>query len=483
MSGRLDPAAALLGALLLGTLGCAPEAGPVEGRNVLLVTLDTTRVDSLGCYGHAGGVTPNLDALAAEGVRFDRAISTAGLTPMAHASILTGRNPYAHGLRVFHGDLDHRLPHDVPVLPEILAARGWHTAAFVSAYPASGAFGLDRGYELFDTGLEEGFAELDPTQPIRASGRYVDAPRGQSQRRGDATTDGALAWLEQHGELGPWHLWIHYFDPHDISLVPPRDFASQHGITYDPEPVRGDQRAKERMYELEVRWMDAQFGRLIEWLRRTGQYENTVVVVIADHGQGLSDGLERHGWSKHRLLYDWSIHVPLLLRVPELSAEGRVEELVRNIDIAPTVLEALDIPLPDGVEGRSLLPLLRGELDEPRIAYADALNLHDSHAPLTRLPATQRDDLYTVVDRNWKLIHHRSRPGDSELYDLSKDPLELDNVFARFPDEVARLERFLTERDAFRLIEKGAGGPGPDTGALEDLGYTGDGKREEEERR
>lgn len=478
MTGRSRSGALLRAALLLAAASCAPEAAEPKHWNVLLVTLDTTRADALGCYGREGGVTPRLDALAAEGARFARAISTAGLTPMSHASILTGRNPYSHGLRVFHGDLDHRLPEGVPVLPEILASRGWSTAAFVSAYPVSGAFGLDRGYACFDTGLEEGFSKLDPAEPIREDGRYVDARVGDSQRRGDETTDRALAWLDEHGEAGPWHLWIHYFDPHDVSLVPPATFANEHDFPAYGS-ARNDQETKDRTYALEVSWTDTQVGRVLDWVRSAGQDQETVVVVIADHGQGLADGLARHGWSKHRLLYDWALHVPLILRVPGVRAAGPIEALVRSIDVAPTVLEALDLPPPEGIEGRSLLPLLSGEPDEPRIAYADALNLHDTHAPLSRLPETQRDDLYVAQDGDWKLILHRTHPESSELYHIAEDPLELENVYARFPGEAERLMSFLTERDALRLVPKGAGSSAPDAKALEGLGYTGDGEGEE----
>jgi arylsulfatase A-like enzyme len=235
------------------------------------------------------------------------------------------------------------------------------------------------------------------------------------------------------------------------------------------------------MYDFELEYMDGQFGRLIEWLQRSGQYENTVILVVADHGQGLEDGLKRHGWPSHRLLYDWSIHVPLLLRLPEQVAltlpvpvPGRVvSEQVRTIDLLPTVLELFDLPPPEGVEGRSLMSLLRGELDEPRIAYADALNLEERYVKIEALPESQRDDLYAVVEARWKLIWHRAHPERSELYDLELDPLELVNILTDHPEEVERLRSFLVERDAFRRVPKAAGGRVPDAGALDDLGYTG----------
>jgi arylsulfatase A-like enzyme len=448
---------------------------------VLLVTLDTTRADHLGCYGHAAGATPHLDALAEESIRFDRALATAGLTPMSHASMLTGRNPYAHGLRVFYGDLAHRLPNEVPSLPEILSDLGWRTAAFVSAYPVSQVFGLDRGYQTFSSAVDNSLGSIDPSQKQRPTKFWVDARQNKSQRRSDATCDAAMTWLEEHAEDGPWHLWVHLFDVHDFSLVPPVAYARAREVVYHPEVPPNNLAAREALYDFELEFMDGQFGRLIEWLKRSGQYDNTIVLVVGDHGQGLMDGYERHGWPSHRLLYDWSLRVPFLAHIP--ANEGArfagaeqglvVHDLVRTTDILPTVLELLDLALPAGVEGRSLLPILRSEMDEPRVAYADALNLQERYVAIEALPEKQRDDLYAVVDLRWKLIHHKSHPEHSELFDLQSDPLELVNVIAEFPEEARRLYRFFEEHDAFRKGPLDSGNSPPNAAALGDLGYSG----------
>jgi arylsulfatase A-like enzyme len=442
--------------------------------NVLLVTLDTVRADRLGCYGDQAASTPHLDGLAQEGVRFECAISTAGLTPMAHASILTGRNPYSHGLRVFYGDLEHRLSPDIASLPSMLAARGWRTAAFVSAYPVSEIYGLDNGYQRFRTGVRDSIAELDISHPQKHRGYWQDSKLTHTQRRGDHTTDEALTWLEQFGDAGPWHMWLHYFDVHDFSLVPPVEFAERAGVVYDKTLGPKDVSARELMYDLELSFVDAQIGRVLEHLESSGQLEQTLIVVVADHGQGLGDGLQRHSWLLHRLVYEWSIRVPLILRLPGEQGGVVVPELVRTIDILPTVLEALDLDPPGGLEGRSVLPILRGELDEPRIAYADALNLEDAHSPGSRLPENQRDNLFVAMDQRWKLIHHATLPANSELYDLEADPLELVNVHAQHPEVVQRLRRFLEMKDAFRLVPSSAETAVPDSSSLEALGYTGE---------
>ncbi len=465
--------AALAAALLL-----APACGPAEPGadaprplNVLLVTLDTTRPDRLGCYGYEGATTPHLDALAARSVVFEDAISTAGITPMAHASILTGLNPYRHGLRVFAGDAGNRLAGDVETLATVLADAGWSTAAFVSAYTVKRTFGLDRGFAEYDSGLE-GFDDLNARETHEA-GLWRDEALVPTQRRGDATTDLAVDWLRENGGSGapPWLLWVHYFDVHDYNVVPPEDWSAARGVAYDDSIKRNNPDAREVLYDLEMEFMDEQVGRVLDALDELGQRDDTVVVVIADHGQGLRDGLERHGWLRHRLLYQWSVRVPLLVTVPGV-APARVDDLVRNIDVFPTVLDALGLPAPAGVEGRSLLPRMRGEPLAPAPAYADALNTVDEHAPLKGLPETCRDDLFMVIDGRWKLIQHRAQPENTELFDLAADPLELENVADRHPEERARLEAWI-ERSGALEIAPGERQDGLDTSSLRELGYTG----------
>ncbi len=478
-SPRSARALVLLG--LLGLLGTACADGdeprpPAGAPNVLLITLDTTRADRLGCYGYAPARTPRIDSLAADGARFGRAVATAGVTPMSHASILTGLNPYRHGLRVFAGGASNRIRDGVPTLASLLRARGWHTAAFVSAYTVQPAFGLDRGFDLFDTGLEQ--VDLSSKEPLRdaRAGHWRDARAVPTQRRADATTEAARAWLEGRRDGEPWFLWVHYFDVHDFNVVPPAAFARERGIEYDPSVPRSDPVAREALYDLELEYLDLHVGDLLDDLGARGWRDDTVVVVTADHGQGLSDGEERHGWALHRLLYDWSVRVPLLVDVPGEQAGVVVEDLVRTIDVVPTVLEAAGLPPPPHLEGRSLLGLMRGQPDEPRTAYADALNTLDLHAPLNGLPEACRDDLFALVEERWKLVHHRHAPENDELYDLAADPLELHNVAAEHPAEVARMRAALAATGALDVPAAGAedGGAEVDVEALEALGYVGD---------
>ena len=480
--GHLAPIGSTLlaAAGALAATGCGPSEPPL---NVLLITLDTTRADRLSCYGYGIETTPHMDALAARGQLFERALSTAGITPMSHSSILTGLNNYRHGMRVFYSEeVSHRLKEEVDSLPEILGRRGYRTAAAVSSYPVSEVYNLDQGFDTFTTGVDAD--ALDLTGQQRHEAFWQVGGSISTQRRGDLTVNDAIGWLDENGKDGePWCMWVHMFDVHDYSLVPPLEYAERFGIDTYPDVDGKSNLWRERMYDPELAWLDDQVQRLVTWLEEQGQLDSTIIVITADHGQGLTDGLERHGWAKHRLLYDWSVHVPLIMHLPGEPAGVRVTEQVRTIDILPTLLQKLDVPMRQSVDGESVIGLVRGEKEPtPRIAYADALNKYDKHSPARGLPShSAGDNLYMVCDGRWKLIYKELR-GEHELFDLESDPLELRNLAAQNPEEVERLAEFLKERRAFD-VEPPAGEDtgGPSSDALNTLGYVGDEEEESEE--
>ena len=259
-------------------VGCTaePASDPAEARpNVLLITLDTTRADRLGAYGAEAGITPHMDTLATEGIVFERAISTAGITPMSHASILSGLNNYSHGMRVFHSaECSHTVKDDVDLLPEILKRRGYATAATVSAYVVSEIYNLQQGFDTFLTGVET--ADIDTSNQQRHATEWSTEGRTNTQRRGDLTVTDALSWLQAEERTEqPWFLWVHMFDVHDYSLVPPLDFIADYDIEYPAEGTkfRGmrSHQWRERIYNPELTWMDLQAGRIFEHLRNSGQ--------------------------------------------------------------------------------------------------------------------------------------------------------------------------------------------------------------------
>jgi hypothetical protein len=303
----------------------------------------------------------------------------------------------------------------------------------------------------------------DPATRWPREGYFLRERNASAQRRADATTDQALGWLREARR--PFFAWVHYFDPHDPWLVPPEEITERFGVgPDDPDAIRA-------VYDPEVFFMDRHFGRLLDRLRESGEYERTIIVVVADHGQGLGD----HGWFAHRLLYQEQIRVPLLVRVPGEPTGVVVDDLVRTIDILPTILEAAGRPVPRSVQGKSMLGLMRGEDEPPRTGYAEALSTLDTHAPPT-LPPHQRDLLFAVVTRNWKLIYHRNEPRNSELYDLIEDPGELRNLAGELPAQARLLLDSLEASGAMAIRRIDPGAP-MDPEALEklrSLGYVGD---------
>ena len=422
--------AGLLLALLALTQGCLRAltgASASRRPNVVLITLDTTRADHLGCYGYPKATSPHLDRLAAQGVLFTHAIAQASVTPVSHASILTGRDPYHHGLRVMHGMSSHRLADSQVTLAEVLKAAGYRTGAFVSAFPVSERFGLHQGFDVFDADFLE-----EPAEELVTKEGIVNT--GTNQRRADETTRRALAWLDE--AEAPTFLWIHYFDPHDPLLLPP-------GVAAPADPTRVRKQLRE-LYDVEIRYMDEQIGRVLARLDEDGRAGETVVAVVADHGEGLGD----HGWWSHGILYQEQIRVPLILRAAAAEAGRRVERLVRTTDLAPTLLDLAGVPSEDHppMDGRSLVPLLRGESPDPgQTAYADSVNTltyHIAHG------VTDRKDemLFAIVDGPWKYIHHAIRPDRSELYNLADDPGEKHNRIGADAAVAGRLRAELESR-------------------------------------
>ncbi len=409
--------------------------------NILLITLDTTRADRLGCYGYALPTSPNIDKLAAEGVRFDMAIAQAAVTPVSHASILTGLNPDKHGLRVLYGATNYRLEEDYcPTLATLLRDEGWTTCAFVSSFPVSEFFGLHYGFDLFDTGISGDIDEKMIVDDKHKASWKVD----ENQRRADVTTDKAIAWLEDVSD--PFFMWLHFFDPHDPSVLPPQEFF----LKFCPNPTAVSSEDRSRaLYDAEILYMDQQLGRLFDHLKKTGEYDNTIIVVTNDHGEGLGD----HDWWYHRILYQEQIRMPLIVRLPEGPRGTVVTDTVRSIDIMPTILEEAGVEIPT-IQGKSLTGLMEGRPEKERIAYADALIRLDDNRPKHAESEDNiyNDLMYTVIKGPWKLIHHRYHEDASMLFRLDEDPREENNVIAQFPEKKEELMKILRKPGV--MIEK-----------------------------
>jgi len=436
-------------AALLGWLRFSRPGTEGPRLHVLLITLDTTRADRLGCFGCEGQTSPNLDALARESVVFDRAIAQAAVTPVSHASILTGLEPYHHGLRVMHGRVGNRLRDGQTTLAEVWRTAGGRTAAFISAFPVASVFGLDQGFGHFDADFpgSDGETLISPDGVVNTE---------KSQRRADETTRAAVEWLRTHVDPDrPLFMWVHYFDPHDPFLVPPEDVLRSLLASRFPPASQERPDVLRAVYDCEVNFMDRWVGKLLDEFKVLGLWERTMVVVVADHGEGLGD----HNWWSHGILYQEQIHVPLLVRVPGVPGGRRIGGLVRTIDLAPTILQVAGVRLdrwPE-MDGESLADAIEsGGLERPREAYSEAVSIVAYGRPDGTGHRDQKDDKhYCLIDGAHKLIFHQLNPSNTEFYNLQDDPGELHNLAGGSPPAMARLMQRLQELDPFSDIMPG----------------------------
>ena len=365
------------------------------GFNLLLVTLDTVRADHIAAYGYKGVQTPNLDRLASDGVRFSEADSPAPLTLPAHSTILSGLLPPRHGVRNNGGD---RFPDGPATLATLLSAAAYRTGAFIGAFVLDRRFGLARGFDRYDDDIpREKVADLDAERP----GRVV--------------VDRALAWLGTPSDK-PFFAWVHLYDTH--------------APYQPPEPYRT--RYADRPYDGEIAEVDEQVGRLLETLDRSGVAKRTIVAVVGDHGEELGE----HGELTHGLLlYQPSLHVPLLLRAPGVLPRGWVVTIpVSLADLAPALAGLLGHPLtgtPDHpIDGRDLSALLaRHQVPPAEFVYSESL--FGTSFGWSPVFALRRGDLKYI---------EAPRP---EHYDLARDPGERDNLLDRRPAEARELAAHL----------------------------------------
>ena len=402
-------------------LGCRAPAAPDRtrepARSVLLITIDTLRADRVGAYGRVNARTPVLDALARDGMRADRAWTTAPITLPAHASLLTGHYPPGHGAR--HNGIAMRQA--VPTLATTLKAAGFATAAFVSAFPLDQRFGLARGFDVYDDEM-----------PRDGGGRPLN------ERPGADTVTRAAAWLESH-RGGRFFLWVHLFEPHA------------------PYGTPGSGADVQQRYAEEIATADREAGRLVAALKEAAA--STLVVATADHGEAFGE----HDEIGHSVfVYDTTLRVPLVMRGPGVPAGAVVRGDVSLVDVAPTIGGLTGTPVPAG-DGRSLEPAFTGAAVEPRALYAE------SFAPLFDFGWA---GLRTVRDGPWKYIA-APRP---ELYDVGGDAAELTNRMGESPD---RDHSFEAQAARWSAAEPGVSAPAGTeaTARLRSLGYLSGGGR------
>ncbi len=374
---------------------------PQRQVNILLITVDTLRADHLGCYGGQNAATPSIDGLAARGVRFSRAFAQVPLTTPSHACILTGAYPQVHKLRDNGGFI---LDDTIPTLASIVQRKGFLTAAFVGAAVLHHQYGLNRGFGTY----------IDDMSAPKQGGLL---PGVVAEVRGDVITERALDWLKKQSAARTsknFLLWTHYYDPH---------------FPYDPPEPIASKFAKDK-YSGEIAYTDEQIGKLLEGLRDLDLIDNTLVVLMADHGEGLGD----HGEFTHGVfLYDATTHIPLIVAGPDVSKGRTIAQLVRSIDVMPTVVDYLGLPPSSRTQGQRLTDsLLEGKPVQDQFAYMETLYPKTSHG---------WSELRAVRTEDWKLIMAPT----AELYHLKSDALESRNVKAEHSAKAAELEKHLWE--------------------------------------
>lgn len=435
-------------------------------RLILLISIDTLRADHLGVYGYERFTSPNLDVFALEGAVFEDANSAAPWTLPSHATMLTGLYPMTHEAMTIASKLDET----IATLPAMLAEQGWKTASVVATpWLVRDRHGITKDFEQY---------------------KHV---RTRPERRRPSTliTDEAIGWVEAASEAGEQlFVFVHYFDVHadyksepgyedlfvspydgdadgsawqiltstlvpeyiefcknelegdECSFGPESDnpkFIDEHFV----QPTFDDRDARHLvdLYDAGVRQMDAELSRLFASLGKKGHLEDALVIVTSDHGEAFGE----HGEFDHFLsAYQEVLHVPLIMRGPGVPAGARIDVPVSLVDIVPTVLELAGAPPMDGADGRSLVPLLRGEDDVPfrqRSIFSDAPGglshemITPGFFPVRR--AVRRDQ--------WKLVHD-AKSGDFALYDLATDPLEQIDLYLDRPEIASRLAEEMDRR-------------------------------------
>jgi arylsulfatase A-like enzyme/Tfp pilus assembly protein PilF len=372
---------------LIIAIGCGGrQENPTDPLlNVILISIDTLRADHLGCYGYPQATTPNIDRFAERSTLFERCQSAVPITLPSHTTMLTGMYPIRHSVR---DNGTFTVPNHLPTLPTILTAWGYTTLAAIGSFPLTSRFGLNRGFDVYDEELGSGEDSI--------LGLFFD------ERKADKVTEAAIRLLDTHS-TEPFFLFAHYFDPHH-PWDPPSQYLRQH---------------PELPYDAEISYVDTWVGRLLDELEARGLMESSIVVLTADHGEGLDHSRE---FTHSFLLYQGTLHVPLLISIP--GREGaRIDRFVSLADITPTVLEALEIEIEHAIDGQSLF----GPVNDDRIIYMETL--------AGRLERGWNDLRAIVMDRH-KLI----LGSPSELYDLEEDPGETRDLSMMEPDRAAAME-------------------------------------------
>ncbi|MCH7959788.1 MAG: sulfatase [Candidatus Hydrogenedentes bacterium] len=426
--------------------GCATAPRP-SLPNVLLITLDTTRFDRLSCYGYTLPTSPNLDALAEQSVFYTRAYSTSSWTLPAHASLFTGKLVSSHGVQkdpsgplrlssVFSGHMDwdkvraRGLSTDETTLAQLLKQAGYDTGAVVAGPWMKKIFGLNKGFDFYD---DDGIEKLNG-------------------RSGAEVTKAAVKWLRARDASNPFFLFLNYFDPHHPYILSRKDAS----VFMPTDRSYSETEKADRLYAAEIRFMDQQIGLLMDRLKRTGQFDNTMIVITADHGElmGEHGKTAEHGHT----LYEPEIRIPQFVKYPAGEvAQSVVDTRTQLVDIMPLILERIDVPTPSGIQGT-----LPGQGLHPLVVEVYPLELF-----------SDKGNFQAILEDKYKFV--RNSKGNHALFNLDDDPGEMKNLLHEDSARADALKSKLITRLA-ALPKPGRAGPEQEVGeelqeTLESMGY------------
>ncbi len=448
----------LLILLFPALIGCGSEES--ERPNILLITIDTTRADRLGCYGYSRNTSPNLDQLAKDSLLFREAYSTSSWTLPTHASLFTGKFPSSHGARYDpEGPLRLLNAIDGPkgwgryrarglspqenTLANILRSHGYRTGAVVGGPWMKKVFGLDLGFD-----------DYDDDNILTVSGRLADD-----------ITNQAIEWIGR--KEGSFFLFLNYYDPHS-PFSPPEEFRS----AFLDEPLTrknlGTPSVKNALYDAEILYTDQEFGRLIDHLKDIGKYDQTLIVVTSDHGELLGEnGRFGHGATLTRQ----EIHIPFLLKKIDQKEAGMVvSNRVQQTDVLSILLPLAGLQIPPSAQGRTLAEVLDGDADYPIIAEVYPLELE-----------SKMGDFRVLLQGDYKFTWNSL--GTRMLHSLSQDPQEMVNLKKDDPERTASMEEELEKILAGLPVPLPAGPAGvvddQTSESLKQLGYMEDAKKNE----
>ncbi|HEC93416.1 MAG TPA: DUF4976 domain-containing protein, partial [Candidatus Atribacteria bacterium] len=379
-------------------------------ENVILITMDAVRADRLSCYGYDKIETKGIDSIAREGILFKNCIATSCLTPVAHASILSGKNPDKTGVR------DPFCVVKTKLVSEILREHGYKTAGFIGIDLIDSKHGFNRGFDYFD-------------EPSEENSFHTMWFKGDKQKiktmLGNWWIDRMFDWLKNHAE-DIFFIWGHYFHVH---------FLAEKELLYSKQ-LNPDELYDYAYYDAKVKYMDEQlFQPLVRILKNLGIWENTTIIITSDHGETL--GPKQPTWKtfyfeypQHKTMYEDDLKIPLIIKNKNLRKK-EISHTVRSIDIVPTLLDLLNISVSEDFDGVSLLPLIRGEDFPELIAYSEELFENRGAGSLQCLRTTR-----------YKMIRNLTR-NTEEFYNLQKDPKEETNIINTFdPKEKEIIEMF-----------------------------------------